>query len=74
VDISLLKSTEYPGYNPPNSRRLTRGRAQVRSLNPTWEREDSNHRKQREGGTGEEREGREGGVEKGNMIRYRGVG
>ena len=46
----------------------------MRSLNPTWEREDSNHRKQREGGTGEEREGREGGVEKGNMIRYRGVG
>jgi hypothetical protein len=40
VDISQ-KSTEFPGYNPQNSRSLS-------SLNSTWEGKGSNHRRGRE--------------------------
>jgi hypothetical protein len=42
VDISP-KGTEYPGYNPQNSRKLTSQRAQVRMLQSDLGGGKSNH-------------------------------
>jgi hypothetical protein len=61
VDVSQ-KSTEYLGYNPQNSRRLTSSRAQAK-MPQSHLGEDNNHRGQREG----EAEGKGGG---GCVIRY----
>jgi hypothetical protein len=73
----LPKKYRIPGYNPPNSRRLTRGRAQVRMPQSYLGEEESNHRGWGWGDTegGEEPGWKKGqGGKRGNMIGYWGWG
>ena len=51
VDIcQKKKSTEYPGHDPPDSRKVSH-RTQLKFPQSTWEEEESSHGWQQEGGT-----------------------